>query len=269
MEQKERRLHPTALGEAVNKIMVDHFKDIVDDKYTAAMEERLDRVEQGEVQWVPVVGDFYSPLERMLSAAEEALPAETGETCPQCGEGELVLKASRYGPFKACSRYPKCKYRQAVTPAGEPAAPKLLEETCPVCGRPLQVRKGKYGEFVGCSGYPECTYIRRDPERAEAKPTGEKCPECKEGDLLERKGRYGTFISCSRYPECKYRANPARAGKARRDSKLLDEKCPLCGRPMVERVGRYGAFKSCSGYPECKGPQRTGARAREKAPSRR
>jgi DNA topoisomerase I len=256
VEQKERRLHPTPLGEAVNKIMVDHFKDIVDDKYTADMEARLDRVEQGEVQWMPVVGDFYLPLERMLSAAEEALPAETGETCPECGEGQLVLKASRYGPFKACSRYPKCKYRQAVTPTGEPAAPKLLDESCPVCGRQLQVRRGRYGEFVGCSGYPDCTYIRREGDRAEAKPTGEKCPECKEGDLLERKGRYGPFIACSRYPDCKYRANPARDGKPRREAKTLDEKCPLCGRPMVERVGRYGPFKSCSGYPECKGPQR-------------
>jgi ssDNA-binding Zn-finger/Zn-ribbon topoisomerase 1 len=213
-----------------------------------------------------VVGDFYMPLERMLSAAEEALPANTGEPCPHCGEGHLVLKASRYGPFKACSRYPKCKYRQAVTPDGEPAQPALLEETCPECGRPLQVRRGRFGEFVGCSGYPECKYIRKDAERAEAKPTGEKCPECKEGDLVERKGRYGTFIACSRYPDCKYRANPAREGRPRAEPKLLDEKCPLCGRPMVERVGRYGRFKSCSGYPECKGPKPERTRARAGAP---
>jgi DNA topoisomerase-1 len=130
----------------------------------------------------------------------------------------------------------------------------------------LQVRRGKFGEFVGCSGYPECKYIRRDGDRLDARPTGDKCPECKEGDLLERKGRYGTFIACSRYPECKYRANPARGSRPKQEPKLLDEKCPLCGRPMVERTGRYGIFKSCSGYPECKGPQRSRPRGAAATP---
>jgi DNA topoisomerase-1 len=255
VEQRERRLHPTQLGEGVNHIMVEHFGDIVNDKYTAEMELRLDQVEQGNVQWVPVVGDFYGPLERMLSAAEEALPAETGETCPECGEGQLILKASKYGPFKGCSRYPKCKYRMAVSAAGEPAKPQLLEELCPDCGRPLQVRKGRYGEFVGCSGYPECKYIRRDPERAEVKPTGQPCPNCGK-ELVERKGRFGPFLACSGYPDCQYRANPGRDGKPRAEPKLLDEACPVCGKPMVERRGRYGTFKSCSDYPRCKGAPR-------------
>jgi DNA topoisomerase I len=255
VEQRERRLHPAPIGEAVNKIMVDHFHDIADDKYTAAMEERLDEVEAGRVEWVPVVGDFYSPLERMLSAAEEAMPSDTGEPCPECGEGTLVLRASRYGPFKGCSRYPKCRYRVALLPEGEPAEPKLLDETCPQCGRQLQERRGRFGEFVGCSGYPECKYVRRE-EQAQPTPTGEKCPECGEGDLMERQGRYGPFISCSRYPECKYRANKAKDGKVRPGPKQLDEACPLCGKPMVERQGRYGPFKSCSDYPRCKGPQR-------------
>jgi DNA topoisomerase-1 len=264
VEQKERRLHPTPLGEAVNTIMVGHFNDIVDDRYTAAMEERLDEVEHGRVEWVPVVGDFYLPLERMLSAAKEAMPAETGEECPECHEGQLVLKASRFGPFKGCSRYPACRYRAAVLPGGEPDQPKLLDEVCPDCGKPLQARKGRYGEFVGCSGYPECKYVRRDQQRSEAVPTGEACPECKEGELVERQGRYGPFVACNRYPECKYRANKGKDGSAkpRQESKVLDEPCPICGKAMVERQGRYGPFKSCSDYPRCKGPQRTGGRAR-------
>jgi DNA topoisomerase-1 len=256
VEQRERRLHPTVLGEAVNQIMVEHFREISDDRYTAALEAKLDKVEEGQVDWVPVVGDFYQPLERMLSAAEEALPADTGEECPECHEGHLVLKASRFGPFKGCSRYPKCKYRQAVLPGGgEAAQPKTLDEACPECGRPLVVRKGRYGEFVGCSGYPECRYIRRE-ERAEAKPTGQKCPDCGEGELVERQGRYGPFLSCNRYPECRYRAN-LRGGKAQPADppKVLDEACPVCGKPMVERRGRYGPFKSCSDYPRCPGPK--------------
>ena len=265
VEQKERRLHPTPIGEAVKGIMVQHFHDIVDDQYTAAMEERLDEVESGQVEWVPVVDGFYGPLERMLSAAEEAMPADTGEPCPECGEGTLLQKASRYGPFKGCSRYPKCRYREAILPnGGEPAQPRLLEDTCPQCGRQLQVRRSRYGEFVGCSGYPECKFVRRE-EQAEPVATGEKCPDCGEGDLVERQGRYGPFVSCSRYPECKYRVNKGRNGKPRSEPKPLDEACPVCGKPMVEREGRYGSFKSCSDYPRCKGPQTQQRRTRQKA----
>ncbi|HVS47382.1 MAG TPA: type I DNA topoisomerase [Candidatus Dormibacteraeota bacterium] len=255
VEIKERRLHPTHIGEAVNTIMVDHFKVISDDDYTATLEKRLDEVERGSQEWVPVVSDFYGPLQQMLTAAEEATPADTDEVCPLCNEGHLVRKASRYGPFMGCSRYPKCKFRRALTPDGEVPQPKLLEEKCPDCGRSLQLRTGRYGEFIGCSGYPECKYIKRDAALSEAKPTGEKCPQCGEGQLVERTGRYGPFVACSRYPECKYRANMGKDGKPGPGPKLLDEPCPVCGKPLVERRGRYGMFKSCSDYPACPGPK--------------
>ena len=254
VEIKERRLHPTAIGEAVNAIMVDRFKVISDDEYTATLEKRLDQVESGREEWVPVVSGFYGPLQQMLTAAQEAMPAETDEVCPECHEGHLVHKASRFGPFLGCSRYPKCKYRRALTANGEAAKPKLLDEACPECGRPLQLRTGKYGEFVGCSGYPECKYIKKENNGA-AKPTGQKCPQCGEGELVERRGRYGPFVACSRYPECKYRANVGKDGQAKEGPKLLDEPCPVCGKPMVERRGRYGMFKSCSDYPKCPGPK--------------
>jgi DNA topoisomerase-1 len=255
VEIKERRLHPTQIGEAVNTIMVEHFKVISDDDYTATLEKRLDEVEKGSEEWVPVVSDFYGPLQHMLTAAEEATPADTDEVCPLCHEGHLVHKASRYGPFMGCSRYPKCKFRRALTPEGEAPQPKLLEEKCPDCGRPLQLRTGRYGEFTGCSGYPECKYIKRDPAQGEAKLTGEKCPQCGEGQLVERTGRFGPFVACSRYPECKYRANIGKDGKPGQGPKVLDEPCPICGKPLVERRGRYGMFKSCSDYPACPGPK--------------
>ncbi|HEY3085512.1 MAG TPA: type I DNA topoisomerase, partial [Candidatus Dormibacteraeota bacterium] len=204
---KDRRLHPTRVGEAVNALMVDHFKTISDDEYTSKLEKRLDEVESGRQEWVPVVKDFYGPLQRMLSAAEEATPSETDEVCPLCHEGHLVRKASRFGPFMGCSRYPKCKFRRALTPEGDAPQPKLLDEPCPTCGRPLQLRTGRYGEFVGCSGYPECKYIKREASQSASKLTGEKCPQCGEGELVERTGRYGPFVACSRYPDCNYRAN--------------------------------------------------------------
>ena len=254
VELKERRLHPTRIGEAVNTIMVDHFKVISDDAYTATLETRLDEVESGKQEWVPVVSDFYGPLQKMLVAAEEATPSDTDEVCPECNEGHLVRKASRYGPFMGCSRYPKCKFRRALTPNGELPEPKLLEEACPLCGKPLQQRTGRYGEFIGCSGYPDCKFIKRDAA-AEAKLTGEKCPLCTEGNLVERTGRFGPFVACSRYPECKYRANIGKDGKAAEGPKLLDEPCPICGKPLMERRGRYGMFKSCSDYPKCPGPK--------------
>jgi DNA topoisomerase-1 len=264
VELKERRLHPTRTGEAVNSIMVGHFKVISDDDYTATLEKRLDEVEKGSQDWVPVVSDFYGPLQQMLTAAEEATPADTDEVCPLCHEGHLVHKASRFGPFLGCSRYPKCKFRRALTSDGAPQEPKLLEENCPDCGRPLQQRTGRYGEFVGCSGYPECKYIKRDAAQTEAKPTGEKCPQCGEGQLVERTGRFGPFVACSRYPECKYRANIGKDGKPGQGPKLLEEPCPICGKPMVERRGRYGMFKSCSDYPKCPGPK--GVKKVEAAP---
>jgi len=243
VEIKDRRLYPSPIGEAVNTIMVEHFKVISDDDYTATLEKRLDEVENGSQEWVPVVSDFYGPLQQMLTAAEEATPADTDEVCPLCHEGHLVRKASRYGPFMGCSRYPKCKFRRALTPDGELPQPKLLDEKCPDCGRPLQLRTGRYGEF------------KRDSAQSEAKPTGEKCPQCGEGQLVERTGRYGPFVACSRYPECKYRANIGKDGKLREGPKVLDEPCPICGKPLVERRGRYGTFKSCSDYPKCPGPK--------------
>ncbi|HET7421596.1 MAG TPA: type I DNA topoisomerase [Candidatus Dormibacteraeota bacterium] len=255
VEIKDRRLHPTRVGEVVNGLMVGHFKPISDDEYTSKLEKRLDEVESGHQEWVPVVRDFYGPLQRMLDAAEEATPADTDEVCPLCHEGHLVRKASRFGPFMGCSRYPKCKFRRALTAEGDAPEPKLLEEKCPDCGRPLQLRNGRYGEFIGCSGYPECKYIKRDAAQTEVKLTGEKCPQCGEGQLVERTGRYGPFVACSRYPDCKYRANIGKDGKPGQGPKLLDEPCPICGKPLVERRGRFGLFKSCSDYPKCPGPK--------------
>jgi len=244
VEIKERRLHPTRIGDAVNTIMVGHFKAISDDDYTATLEKRLDEVEHGKEEWVPVVSDFYGPLQKMLTEAEEAMPADTDEVCPLCKEGHLVLKASRFGPFLGCSRYPKCKFRRALTPNGELPEPKLLEEPCPQCGKPLQLRTGRYGEFVGCSGYPDCKYIKKDAAQAE-KLTGEKCPMCGEGNVVERTGRFGPFVACSRYPECKYRANIGKDGKPKEGPKMLDGAVPDLRQALD---GRGEAGTACSSH---------------------
>src|SRR2546428_1204544 len=180
VEIKDRRLYPTRVGEAVNTLMVDHFKSISDDQYTSQLEQRLDQVESGSQEWVPVVKDFYGPLQRMLSAAEEATPTDTDEVCPLCNEGHLVRKASRFGPFMGCSRYPKCKFRRALTPDGEPPQPKLLDEPCPTCGRPLVERRGRFGAFKSCSDYPKCPGPKGVTGRAQGARTGKKAKPAEE-----------------------------------------------------------------------------------------
>src|SRR5207237_5251519 len=126
------------------------------------------------------------------------------------------------------------------------------------CGKHVQVRRSRCGAFGGWSGYRAGRHVRRDQDRAEATPRGDKCRECGQGELVERRGRVGPFVACNRYPDCKYRTTKGKDGrvKARAEAKVLDEACPVCGKPMVERQGRYGPFKSCSDYPRCKGPQR-------------
>src|SRR5258708_21602077 len=157
------------------------------------VEKRLEGVEKGTEEWVPVVSDFYGPLQKMLTDAEEATPADTDEVCPLCHEGHLVHKASRFGPFMGCSRYPKCKFRRALTPEGEAPEPKLLEEKCPDCGRPLQVRTGRHGEVTRCSGCPSGEYIKHDPTQDQATPTREKWPAWWEGQLVPRARPFGPF----------------------------------------------------------------------------
>lgn len=266
VKQQERRLYPTPLGETVNEWLKEHFANIVDVDFTAKMEDRLDHIEEGDQPWVPVVRDFYRPFSDRLEQVEETkrvkIPArETGETCPQCGEGRLVERAGRYGEFIGCSRYPDCDYvrNKDGTVAGPPQP---TGEICPRCGKPLVERTGRRGPFVACSGYPKCRYVKRDPA-ADASQVAAvvegNCPECGR-PLGERKGRFGTFIGCTGYPECKYIVPGSQRRGASDPPKVLDEPCPRCGKPLVLRKGRYGEFKSCSDYPACK-PERT-ARAR-------
>ena len=129
--RSERRLHPTEIGEAVNTIMVGHFHDIVDDAYTAAMEQRLDEVQSGQVEWVPVVGDFYGPLEKMLSDAKEAMPADTGEECPECSPGHAAssVRAATGRSRDAPGTRSASTARRVLH--GDAPEPKLLDETCP------------------------------------------------------------------------------------------------------------------------------------------
>jgi DNA topoisomerase-1 len=212
----ERRLHPTPLGKAVNAFMVANFGGLVEYDFTANMEGDLDRIENGGA-WVPFMRTFNTELDASLAKATDAEPVRptsmaerTGETCPKCGEGELVKRAGRFGEFVGCSRYPACDY---IKDREERPVAAETGKACPTCGRPLVLRQSRRGPFVGCSGYPECRFTEQAEggaprNRPEPELLDEACPICGK-PMVMRRGRFGEFKSCSDYPRCK---GPARTG---------------------------------------------------------
>ena len=276
VRQEERRLHPTELGKTVDGVLRDNFPAIVDVAFTAELEKRLDSVEEGKRQYEPTVRDWYEPFAATVAKAETSMqrvkvPAkETGEDCPECEIGKLVVREGKYGQFVGCSRYPECTYiKDRRGASAEPTG-----EMCPQCGRPLVARQSRRGPFVGCSGYPECTYIKPRAGAAEADGSDGAaaeslgaCPEC--GKPLARKsGRRGSFVGCTGYPGCKYiqpGSGGARGGGGGAAPEPTGDACPECGKPLVRRQGRYGPFVSCSGYPACRYRPPRGAEKAERS----
>jgi len=172
VEKNEGRFQPTLLGITVNDFLLKHFPDVFDYDFTAEMEDKLDDIARGERQWQSVVGDFYRPFAKVLHrVAKESkrvkVPVEkTGKRCPQCKQGELVIRVGRFGKFISCSRFPKCKHTA-------PYAEELKGIKCPQCGGKVVIKKTrKRRRFFGCSNYPECKWASwRDPRKA---PAGKK-----------------------------------------------------------------------------------------------
>lgn len=250
-ELVERRFVPTPVGVTVNDLLVAHFPDIVDCDFTARMEDRLDSVEEGALDWHSLLAEFYGGFHEMVDRARHELqvsPVEVGENCPDCGR-PLVLKRSRYGTFVGCSGYPECGYikREADEAANsrsdaEPGGP---AEDCPECGRPLVQRRGRYGPFMGCSGYPECKYIKKEPSAAPVE-IGVACPREGCGGTIQRRlSRRGKpFYGCSRYPACEYVSWNRPVGRA----------CPKDGSPLVyqpPRKGQQGSGRIVCPNKEC------------------
>ncbi len=170
VKQVERRLHPTELGKTVDTVLRQNFPDIVDIAFTADLEKRLDSVEEGTREYEPTVREWYEPFAETLERAERSMervrvPArETGEECPECEIGRLVVREGKFGEFVGCSRFPDCTYIKDRKKSEAVAT----GEACPLCEKPLVTRQGRRGPFVGCSGYPSCTYIKSDaPQPAE------------------------------------------------------------------------------------------------------
>lgn len=216
-------LYPTEQGEITVEKLEEFFPQFMDEKYTAGMEDKLDKISEGNSSRHDLLTSFYTDFTKCMEDADKNLEKvpdkKTGENCPLCG-AELVVKKGRYGDFIACSNYPKCKYIKKDKP-------EVVEgKVCPKCGSPLVKRRGRYGkEFVGCSAYPKCRYIEGQ-EEGEKKPLeipadAPTCPECEKGKLITRHGRFGDFIACSNYPRCRYiqKSSKKKKGEASEEGK--------------------------------------------------
>jgi DNA topoisomerase-1 len=242
----ERRLYATNLGIAVNKILDEHFYDVISTKFTAAMEEELDTIANGESTYKKVLDDFFIPFNKDLLEAEASAPeikkqltVKTDIVCPDCGKetGAVMLKKwGRNGQFLTCERYPKCKATQSVDD-DKPSEPKVAQNIkCDLCGADMLEKVGRYGKFYGCSNYPKCRGIK-------PMTLGIKCPKCNEGELIQRRGgkTKRQFYGCSRYPDCDFIEN----------SLPILEKCPHCDNNYLvsKETKKDGKFLQC---PKCK-----------------
>ncbi len=222
VNMEKKRFVPTDVGEWVNKFLVASFGNIVDPKFTASIEEKLDAVARGESEWKPVLRDFWGPFKAAVDKAADAErpTEETEEVCPDCGK-PMAIKLGRYGKFLACTGYPACKHAKPINGPKEDTEPELSDEKCEKCGSPMAIKHGRYGKFLGCSAYPECKNIQ---PMEKPKDTGISCPECGKGTFLEKKSRRGKiFYSCSTYPKCKNALW----------NKPIERACPQCAAPFV------------------------------------
>ena len=187
VEHEGKTLKPTNLGEVITELMKDHFRKIVDAKFTADMENNLDDVEHGTKNWVSTLHEFYDDFSETLKKAEEAMDGkrvkvpdeETDIVCELCGRN-MVIKYSKYGKFIACPGFPECKNTKKIVTE--------TEGECPKCGKKMLLKKSKKGRsFYGCEGYPDCGFMTWNV------PVGDKCPDCGKS-LFMKGGKSGRLV---------------------------------------------------------------------------
>lgn len=201
VEVQKRQLIPTEIAFKVIEVLEEHFKSIVDSKFTSQMEEKLDNVADEKSDWQEILADFYYPFmqkiedgKKNIKSQKIAIPID--EKCPDCG-GELVKRSGRFGEFIACSNFPKCKYsRNLSTDKKEKKEPVKIGIKCPKCGGEIVERFSKRGKFYGCLNYPKCRFI------SNYELTNEACPNCDNKHLIKKELKSGTFLECT---ECKYK----------------------------------------------------------------
>jgi len=187
---EDKKFVPTELGEVVTQLMEEFFPEILNIEFTAEMEDELDRIEEGVLDWVKVLDDFYQTFEKRLKVAEEEMAnvevqdEVSNEVCDKCGR-PLVYKMGRFGKFLACSGFPECRNTKPIV--------KDIGVDCPGCGKGKIIeRRSKKGRiFYGCTRYPECEFVSWD------KPVAKPCPECG-SYMVEKRSRGNVSIVCSK-----------------------------------------------------------------------
>jgi len=266
VEQIDRAFHTTHLGEVVTDKLVKHFPKVLDVRFTAHMEDELDKVEEARMDWVSVLEEFYGPfhqdvenaLKEMTHAKAETQPSEYA--CDACGK-PMVYRFSKSGRYLACTGYPECRTTYPVDSDGKRVLRVEVDVDCPVCGKKMVLRRSRFGPFLGCGDYPNCKGTM--PCDSEGKPVKTvkaeevkvACSECGAPMAVRWKGRRA-FLGCSRYPECKH-ASPLPEGvrvepPPREKPRQAGVNCHKCGKPMVVRKGKRGEFLACSGFPRCR-----------------
>ena len=225
--KEEERFCPTELGILVTDLLVEGFPQVLNVEFTARMEEELDLVEDGKMDWVKMLKKFYGPFSQRLEIAQKEMrdvkreEKPTRYKCDKCGS-PMVIKWGRRGEFLACSSYPDCKNTKEIqkTSDGDVKIQKqeTVDEKCEKCQSPLAIKHGRFGRFLACTRYPECKFTK-------SFTLGIKCaePGCG-GGLVEKRSRKGKiFYSCSNYPKCKFATwyTP------------LKKQCPACKAPFL------------------------------------
>jgi DNA topoisomerase-1 len=198
-------LLPTDIGRVVTHFLKKNFGDLVDYKYTANVEDKLDDIAMGKVEYIPFLDGQYKPLIKDIEKAREGVNkddvvilGDSDEKCPEC-ESSMVIRLGRYGKFLSCSRFPECKGMNDLDGKDDNLdfEKYLKVEECPKCGSKMLLKNSKYGKFWACEKYPEC-------KGTVSLLLNENCPECGK-PLVERRSKWGKmFKGCSGYPECKY-----------------------------------------------------------------
>lgn len=239
VEKKDKALVPTLLGRTVCKQLVSQFSEIMDYKFTAGMEEKLDKIAEKKAVWNVVLQEFYTPFMEVVNSVmknSQKVVIESDKVCPNCGR-KMLVRTSRFGTqFLGCSGYPECKTIISLNNSveldsanDEPNKSQSVDEKCEKCGAGMVMKIGPYGKYLECV---ECKNRKKY-----VRSTGVKCPKCGEGTIIEKKSKYGKiFFGCNRYPDCSYALWDEPTGN----------KCPECGELLVKKNTKNGVFEVCS-----------------------
>lgn len=242
---EKKRFVPSELGMTVVKMLTENFPQIMNLKFTAHMEEDLDKVAQGELERDVLLRNFYQDFEKDVQAFSGPTVRKHTEitdiTCPSCGKGKLAIRLGKTGPFVGCNLFPECNFTSNFTRKDDGSielvtieAPKMLEETCPQCGQPLRELVGRFGPFKACSGYPNCKYIHQEQAHF-------PCPLDK-GIVIKKVWKKGTMWGCKNYPKCKFAVF----------GDIEEIPCPKCKAPfLVKKFAKDGTYKLVCNTKEC------------------